>query len=66
MTKEFMKKVYETYKADPDGYYAHGNYHYSIAYNACASIHTWIIRRKGNRMWHSDWEWYCPLPTDIC
>lgn len=57
-----MKKIYEVYKADHDATYKHGNCEYSIAHNATCTIHTWIIRKKRNE---KNWEWYCPLPTDI-
>ena len=65
LSKEFQRKIYETYKADHDDYYANGAYHYSIAHNATASIHTWIIRRKGNHEWHGDWHWLQPLDEEI-
>ena len=61
LSKKFQRKIYETYKANHDATTKHGKYEYSIAYNACASIHTWIIRRKVN----CDWHWSVPLDEDI-
>lgn len=62
MKHSTMKSIYETYKVDHDATYKHGNYEYSIAYNAICAIHTWIIRRKRTE---KTWEWLCPLSNDI-
>lgn len=61
LSNKFQRKVYETYRANNDATVKHGGYEYTIAYNACCSIHTWIIRRKGNEPWH----WCEPLDLDI-
>ena len=61
MKKEFQRKIYKTYKENHDATTKHGGYEYSIAYNATASIHTWIIRRKVN----CDWHWLVPLDEEI-
>ena len=46
LSQKFQRKIYEAYKVDHNAEVRHGKYGYSIAYNACASIHTWIIRRE--------------------
>ena len=61
MTINFQRKIYETYKKNHDTTTKHGGYEYSIAYNATCCIHTWIIRRKANGIWH----WHMPLDKDI-
>lgn len=66
LSKEFQRKIYEAYKADHNSMIKHGKYCYGIAYNACASIHTWIIRRKtGGFYVNCDWHWLQPLDKDI-
>lgn len=62
MSLDFQRKVYETYKADHDATVKHGKYEYSIAYNACCTIHTWIIRRKTK---DNVWHWHMPLDESI-
>lgn len=64
MTKEFQKKIFEAYKANKENTVQHGRYEYSIAYNATASIHTWIIRRKCVAV-GGEWHWYMPLDKEI-
>lgn len=62
LSKDFQRKIYAAYKEDDvDGYIKHGKYLYSIAYNSCCTIHTWVIRRKRNGVWH----WLQPLDPDI-
>lgn len=58
---EFQRKVYEEYALN-DREVRHGNYVYSIAYNSCCAIHTWIIRRKRRE---TDWYWLQPLDISI-
>ena len=63
MKNSFQKKIYDAYKANHDAVVKHGKYEYTIAYNAVASIHTWIIRRQigGDGKWH----WLQPVDKDI-
>ena len=62
VTLEFQRKIYETYKANHDETVKKGRYEYSIAHNAVASIHTWIVRKKvGDEIFH----WYQPLDKAI-
>ncbi len=66
LSKKFQKRIYDAYKANHEATIPHGNYLYSIAYNACASIHTWIIRRKRNDVGGDlRWNWLQPLDTTI-
>ena len=58
---EFQRRIYEDYKPDENVTTRHGGFEYTIAYNACASIHTWIIRRKGDGEWH----WLQPLDKEV-
>lgn len=58
---DFQRKIYETYKANHDATVKNGWYEYTIAYNACCTIHTWIIWRRQNREWH----WCIPLDESI-
>lgn len=62
MTEKFQRKIYETYKGNPDTIVKHGMYEYSIAYNATCGIHTWVVRRK---LPYGDWHWRCPLDESI-
>lgn len=64
MTLEFQRKIYETYKADHNATVKKGRYEYSIAHNAVASIHTWIIRRKRSGV-DLSWHWLHPLDLTI-
>jgi hypothetical protein len=61
LSKEFQKKIYDVHKRIKDGYIKHGRYKYAIAYNATASIHTWIIRQEVDGKWH----WLQPLDASI-
>lgn len=66
LSKKFQQKVYSAYKEDHNKMVAHGQYCYGIAYNATASIHTWIIRRKrGGFYVNCEWHWLQPLDVDI-
>lgn len=65
LSKMFQRKVFDIYKADHDDTYHHGNYEYSIAYNACCTIHTWIIRRKRTLGYGGEWHWFQPLDKEI-
>ena len=66
LSEKFQRKIYETYKADHDNTVFHGRYEYSIAHNACASIHTWIIRRdRGGFYVNCKWHWLQPLDKKI-
>lgn len=62
LSEKFQRKIYETYKRDMDAEVKHGRYVYAIAYNSCASIHTWIIR-KGVK--DNTFHWYQPLSINI-
>ncbi len=63
MKLEFQNKIYNAYKENHENTVQNGKYEYSIAYNATASIHTWIIRRK--RVAGSKWHWLQPLSEEI-
>ena len=66
LSKNFQRKIYAAYKEDEvDGYIRHGQYEYSVAYNATASIHTWIIRRKRTLGYGGEWHWFQPLDEEI-
>lgn len=66
LSKNFQRKIYAAYKEDEvDGRIRHGQYEYSIAYNATASIHTWIIRRKRTLGYGGEWHWLQPLDKEI-
>lgn len=65
LSKTFQRKLFNIYKADHDDTYRHGNYEYSIAYNACSAFHTWIIRRKRTLGYGGEWHWLQPLDTEI-
>lgn len=64
LSKKFQQRIYDAYKANHEVAIPHGNYLYSIAYNACASIHTWIIRRKRSGV-DLSWHWLRPLDLTI-
>lgn len=64
MKLEFQRKIYDTYKQNHEYTVQHGKYEYSIAHNACASIHTWIIRRKRTAK-GGEWHWLQPLSEEI-
>ena len=64
MKLEFQRKIYDSYKANHENTVQHGKYEYSIAYNACASIHTWIIRRKRTAK-GCGWHWLQPLNMEV-
>lgn len=63
LSEKFQSKIYDAYKVNHDATINHGNYEYAIAYNAVASIHTWVIRRQvgGDGKWH----WLQPLDENI-
>lgn len=65
MNKATQRRIYQIYKVNNDDTYRHGQYEYAIAYNTCASIHTWIIRRKRTIGYAGEYHWYMPLDTDI-
>ena len=66
LSKEFQQKIYDVYKGNHNKMVAHGQYCYSIAHNACASIHTWVIRRKRGRFYENcGWMWVQPLDSSI-
>ena len=59
LSVDFQRKVYEAYKQGKT--IRHREYEYTIAYNACATIHTWIIRRKCGGEYH----WLQPLESEV-
>ena len=61
---EFQRKIYDSYKANHENTVQHGMYEYSIAYNATASIHTWIIRRKRVAK-GGEWHWLQSLSMEV-
>ncbi len=64
LSKNFQEKIYNAHKAN--NVVTHGNYEYAIAYNAVASIHTWIIRRKMSTCGvDGKWHWLQPLDEEI-
>lgn len=62
LSKKFQQRVYNAYKQDPDAEVKHGNFTYAIAYNSCANIHTWIIRKGIN---DNTFHWLQPLDVNI-
>ena len=64
MTIEFQRKIFSAYKGNKENTVQHGQYEYSIAYNATASIHTWIVRRKRTVI-GGEWHWFMPLDVEI-
>lgn len=65
LSKKFQSKIYDTYKQNHENTVRHGQYEYSIAYNGCANIHTWIIRRFTALPYEDKWHWLQPLDMDI-
>lgn len=65
LSLQFQQHVFDSYRKNNENPVPvqHGQYEYSIAYNACATIHTWIIRRKRDP--YEKWHWYMPLNTNI-
>lgn len=54
-----QRKIYNNYKNGTTTKI--GRYYYTIAYNACASIHTFIIRSDDGYKWH----WLQPLDKEV-
>lgn len=65
LSKAFQQKIYDAYKKDHEAVVRHGQYEYSIAYNPCATIHTFIIRRFLELPFEDNWHWLQPLDTEI-
>ena len=63
LSLQFQQHIFDSYKKNNENTVQHGRYEYSIAYNACANIHTWVVRRKRNP--REKWHWYMPLDLSI-
>lgn len=60
LSLKFQKRIYDAHREHK--IVRHGNYEYCIGYNACASIHTWIIRSVAYK---DDWHWLQPLDKEM-
>ena len=59
---KLQQKIYSVHKKNPKGTVNTWKYTYAIAYNAMASIHTWIIQSEKGK---NDFHWLHPLDKSI-